>query len=231
MKTTIKICFVLDCTESMGPWMQIAKDTIQSLIYDVREQHFGASFQVAFVGYRDYGSQERHVVIEFLDPEALVRAIRPIQPADGDDEAEDVAWGLLHASNLAWDHADVRLIYHIADAPAHGDIFTAQYVSDRFPEGDPAYLDPRMILKTWSQHGYHYTFVRINSTTDTMVEHFHNTYIGPGTFRTIDLSQRGPLGFRESVRDSIDQTLTRYSATQDPREGSGSPTQQSYSQD
>jgi hypothetical protein len=218
MRTTVKICFVVDCTESMGPWMQAAKDHIQTIIYDMREQHFGANFQVGFVGYRDYGSQERHIVIDFTEAEQLVRTIRPIQPLDGDDEAEDVAWGLFHASNLSWDPADVRMVYHIADAPAHGDLFTGRHASDRFPEGDPKFLDPRSSIRKWAEEGYHYTFVQITHLTDTMVEQFHNAFLGSGTFRVIDLTRRGPQGFLDTVRESIDQTLTQHTSSQDPRE-------------
>lgn len=218
MRTTVKICFVMDCTASMGPWMQAAKDHIQELIYNAREEHPEAAFQVAFVGYRDYGSSQRHIVFEFMDAEELVRHIRPIKPADGDDEAEDVAWGLFHASKLSWANATIRMVYHIADAPAHGDFYTRGHVSDRFPEGDPKFLDPRQMIREWSQEGVHYTFVRITRLTDTMVDHFHNAWIGNGTFRVIDLSQRGPHGFLGAIRDSMNETLTQHTSSQDPGE-------------
>jgi hypothetical protein len=228
MRTTVKICFVMDCTESMGPWMQAAKDHIQELIYDARAMYENAQFEVAFVGYRDYGSTQQHVVHDFMGPEELVRHIRPIAPAGGDDEAEDVAWGLFHASQLTGGHANVKMVYHIADAPAHGDFFTRGHVSDRYPEGDPKFLDPRQMIKEWSNQGYHYTFVRITRLTDTMVEHFHNVWVSGGTFRVIDLSRQGPRGFLESVRDSLNETLTQHSASRDPAEESDNPRQPSY---
>ncbi len=229
MKTTVKICFVMDCTESMGPWMQAAKDHIQELIYDARETYLDASFDVAFVGYRDYGSKQQHIVFDFMGPEELVRHIRPIKPKDGDDEAEDVAWGLFYASKLNWGEAGVKMIYHIGDAPAHGDFFTRRHVSDRYPEGDPKFLDPRQMIREWSQQGYHYTFVRITRFTDTMVEHFHNSWIGGGTFRVIDLSRRGPHGFLDAVRDSLNDTLTQCTVSQDQAEELDNPRQQSCS--
>jgi hypothetical protein len=184
----------------------------------MREQHFGAVFEVGFEGYRDYGSDQQHIVIDFTEPEELVRKIRNIKPKEGDDEAEDVAWGLSHASKLSWGDADVKMIYHIGDAPAHGDVFTGGDVSDRFPEGDPKFLDPRQMIKEWSNQGYHYTFVRITHLTDTMIEHFHNAWTGNGTFRVIDLSNRGPHGFLDAVRDSVNETLTQRISTQDPGE-------------
>jgi hypothetical protein len=205
--------------------MDAAKDHIQELIYDARAQHPDSRFEVGFVGYRDYGSKRQHIVFDFMEPEELVRHIRPIQPLDGDDEAEDVAWGLFHTSTLSWGNANVKMVYHIADAPAHGDFFTRGHVSDRFPEGDPKFLDPRQMIKEWSHQGYHYTFVRITRFTDTMVEHFHNVWMGSGTFRVIDLSQRGPHGFLDTIRESINETLTQHTASQDPAEGSDSPRQ------
>lgn len=198
--------------------MQAAKDHIQTIIYDMREQHFGAAFEVGFVGYRDYGSDEQYIVIDFTEPEQLVRKIRPIQPKEGDDEAEDVAWGLRHARKLTWGNAPIKMVYHIADAPAHGEFFHRGNVSDRFPEGDPRFLDPRQSIKEWSYEGYHYTFVRITRTTDTMIDHFHNAWTGNGTFRVIDLSHRGPNGFLDAIRDSVNETLTQHISTQDPGE-------------
>ncbi len=213
--------------------MQAAKDRIQELIYELRKKHSHPKtvFDIGFVGYRDYGSSERHIVFDFTEAEALVRYIRPIQPKDGDDEAEDVAWGLFHASNLNWAHADIRLVYHIGDAPAHGDFFTRGHVSDRFPEGDPDFLDPRQIIKEWAQQGYHYTFVRINRTTDTMVQLFHDVYtsVESGSFRVIDLSRRGPDGFLETICESVDETLTQHTASQGQAEETGNPKQPSCS--
>jgi len=208
----------------MGPWMEAAKEHIQTIIYDMRERYCDAAFDVGFVGYRDYGSRRQHIVFDFTGAEELVRLIRPIKPKDGDDEAEDVAWGLYHASKLNWENCNIRMVYHIADAPAHGDFFHRGHVTDRFPEGDPKFLDPRQMIREWSQQEYHYTFVRITRKTDTMTEHFHNAWCAGGTFRVIDLSRRGPHGFLDSIRDSIDDTLTQHTSSQDPAEESDSPT-------
>lgn len=198
--------------------MEAAKEHIQTLIYEARGQYPDADFQVGFVGYRDYGSAEQHIVFDFQDAEDLVRHIRPLRAKEGDDEAEDVAWGLHHASTLAWGNANVRMVYHIGDAPAHGDFYTRGHVTDRFPEGDPKHLDPRLVIKGWAHYGYHYTFVRITRLTDTMINHFEKAWIGRGSFRVIDLSQRGPHGFLDAVRDSMNETLTQHISTQDPGE-------------
>ncbi len=229
MRRTVKTCFVMDCTASMGPWMQAAKENIQELIYSARGENPDATFLVAFVGYRDYGSDQQYIVFDFTEPEELVRKLRAVRPQDGEDEAEDVAWGLFHASELSWENSDVRMVYHIADAPAHGDFFTDGRVTDRFPEGDPKFLDPRQMIKEWSQRGYHYTFIRITHLTDTMIDHFQNCWLGSGMFRVLDLSQRGPHGFLEAVRESINETLTQYTSSQDQGEGSDNPRQLSCS--
>ena len=157
-------------------------------------------------------------MFDFQGAEELVRRIRSIEPSGGEDEAEDVAWGLFHASKLSWADSDVKLIYHIADAPAHGDLYTQGQVSDRFPMGDPKFLDPRQMIREWSEQGYHYTFVRITRQTDTMVDTFHNAWVGSGSFRVIDLSQRGPRGFLDAIRESLNETLTQHTSPQDPVE-------------
>lgn len=218
MKTTVNLCFVMDCTASMGPWMRAAKESIQTLIYEARAQHPDAVFQVGFVGYRDYGSQTQHVIVDFTDPEEVVRQIAPLRAEGGGDDAEDVAWGLWHANELLWNTPTVGMIYHIADAPAHGKIFTQGNVSDHYPDGDPKHLDPRLMIKVWSHFGYHYTFVRITDFTDTMVEHFHNAYTEGGTFRVMDLTHEGSRGFLDGMRVSMNETLTQCISAQDPVE-------------
>jgi hypothetical protein len=60
-------------------------------------------------------------------------------------------------------------------------------VSDRYPRGDPLGLQLDQIVEHFSSLDVDFTFVKINDSTDTMLEAFHNSYAHGGVFRVLDL--------------------------------------------
>jgi hypothetical protein len=213
----------MDCTASMQPWILQAKTRMVELIDQVRKQHPTANILVSFVGYRDFGDSEPAIVFPFQNAEDLMNRIRDVDAEGGDDCAEDVVLGLQCALYQDWSDADVKILFHIADAPAHGTAFHTIDVSDRYPRGDPNGLDPRDFVEKMSFLDIHYTFVKIHACTDTMLEQFHNCYVKGGTFAVIDLSpQRArdggdPVNFSESLARSITQSITQhYTSSQAP---------------
>jgi hypothetical protein len=66
-KPTIDLCFVMDCTGSMAPAIDAARAKIQEIIQYVRDEFRGlGAFNIAIVGYRDYGDTPQHEV--YTDP-------------------------------------------------------------------------------------------------------------------------------------------------------------------
>lgn len=173
----------------MQSWIDAARDQIQQMIANMREEFPRTEFRVGFVGYRDYGDHERTIVLPFsADIDGLRHAISRIEAAGGSDIAEDVVSGLQLAENMfhTVPLSTVRHIIHIADAPAHGMQFHPPHISDRFPRGDPSGADLLQLVRSISQT-IDYTFVRIDSSTDTMIEQFHNSWNSPRLFRVADL--------------------------------------------
>lgn len=200
----------MDCTASMEPWIHQARTRMVELTDEVRTQHPYATLQTCFVGYRDYGDEERLIVVPFDTPSQTMERIQCVQAEGGDDCAEDVARGLEVAVHQDWSHADVKMVFHIADAPAHGVAFHSANVSDRFPRGDPDGLDPRDFVEKMSFIDIHYTFVKIHPSTDTMIEVFHNCYTQGGSFRVLDLSrQRDHRNVFHDDADVLGLELTR----------------------
>jgi hypothetical protein len=220
----VKIAFVLDCTGSMEAWIYEAKSKIQEIIRSNCEEHPRAHFEIALVAYRDHGDLVRMRVVNFTTPGQIVEALETIRAEGGDDAAEDVAGALHRACGLAWGHSQVRMLFHIADAPAHGLEYHTLNVSDRFPEGDPEGKDPEDSLRHLSTTGVDYTFVRITSSTDKMIDVFHGVYTG--RFRVIDLhpqSYDGRYGVRHenmaellspAVSRAVSQAVTQYTSSQ-----------------
>jgi hypothetical protein len=183
----VKICFVMDCTGSMEPWIEQAKTRIVQIMRGVSVDVPNARCRVGFVGYRDYGDLEQSIVIPFQHPEDTMERIQGVQAQGGDDVAEDVAHGLRNALHMDWSDADVRMVVHIADAPAHGRNYHSPLVSDRYPRGDPSGLNLEEIVQCLSSLAIDFTFVKINDSTDTMIETFHNCFAYDGSFRVLDL--------------------------------------------
>jgi hypothetical protein len=184
---TVKICFVVDCTGSMEPWIAQAKTRMTEITDNVAYEYPHARCRVGFVGYRDYGDRERLFTVPFQHPADAMEQIRGVEAEGGDDTAEDVAHGLDAAANMEWSGAAVRIVVHIADAPAHGFMYHDITMSDRYPHGDPTGLDLDTLVQRLSSLGIDFTFVKINDSTDTMLEAFHNSYGHGGTFRVLDL--------------------------------------------
>ena len=211
----VKVCFVMDCTSSMEPWIRTARSEILNLIDSVEERHPHADIQVAFVGYRDHGDAERIILHDFSDVPDLINTLNRVVATGGDDAAEDVAGGLRQAHTLSWSNADLSLLYHIADAPAHGLFYHDEDVSDTYPEGDPFGLDPATIVRQFVREGFHYTFVRITRHTDRMVDVFENAArSGPGRFSVLDMAGRSRHQLAGQLYTSLDETITQYTASQ-----------------
>jgi hypothetical protein len=202
----------MDCTSSMGPYIEAAKREIAATIEELERDYPTSRFEVAFIGYRDYGDEEQSIQIGWGTVESLLDRLQGIEAKGGFDAAEDVAHGLLHVAELAWT-ADVRILVHIGDAPPHGIRYHRPSVSDRFPDGDPDGVDCLTIVSSLSTRNINYTFMRINHSTDTMVELFHNSYIGPGRFRVVGLRQ-----FHQLVSDAVSDSIDRHTSSQDLEE-------------
>ena len=185
--TRVKLAFVLDCTGSMEPWIHAAKTKIREMVDKVVQEHEDADVQVGLVGYRDYHDRERFIIEDFTTPERVMQRLYTVEADGGGDEAEDVAHALQQTMGLFWDEAEVRMVVHIADAPAHGLMFHEPHIGDEFPNGDPEYVDPRNSMRLMSREAFFYTFVKITSATDTMLDAFHNAWNGAGMFQVIDL--------------------------------------------
>jgi len=49
----LELCLLLDCTGSMGSWIQRSKDTLKQIIEQVKKENEALTVRVCFIGYRD----------------------------------------------------------------------------------------------------------------------------------------------------------------------------------
>lgn len=119
--TLIDHAFLMDCTGSMGSYIQTAKDKILDLVMDLSEEYPNLALRLAFIGYRDitdWGPEEdQFISIQFTQDHNKFRTdLLRVNADGGGDLAEDVYSGLLAAVELDW-KADIRMMTLLSDAP------------------------------------------------------------------------------------------------------------------
>ena len=86
---SLDVCFLVDCTGSMSPFIAVAKDQIRtilqggdSVISKVKAAHNGIELEVraGLLGYRDIGEEASEVLIPFTtDTDSLLRVRRSLR--------------------------------------------------------------------------------------------------------------------------------------------------------
>ena len=63
----LDLCLVLDCTASMGSWIERSKATLKTIIGNVKAQNEGLTVRASFVGYRDITDRDRFDIKDFTE--------------------------------------------------------------------------------------------------------------------------------------------------------------------
>ena len=169
----LDVCFVMDCTGSMGPWMEASKQTIKDMIAALPDSE--PHKRIAFVGYKDFGDGPAQVHPFTEDISAVINFIDRQQAGGGDDFPEDVAGGLAAAVGLQW-ASQARTVVLIADAPCHGQHHHAFGDTDSYPAGDPTGLSMRTLMQAFRGSHIDFTFVQLLSDTDKMQRNLQLAY-------------------------------------------------------
>ncbi|MDP2342385.1 MAG: vWA domain-containing protein [Deltaproteobacteria bacterium] len=137
----IDLCFAIDCTNSMGPFIAAAQQQAQHILNTLADQS-QADLRVAVVGYRDHGHDgELCDVFAFQPMSERARVSAALHGltayCNGNtDGAEAVFSGLVAALGLGWREQSMRVIVLVGDAPPHGQGANQEPFPDRY-ETDP----------------------------------------------------------------------------------------------
>jgi Mg-chelatase subunit ChlD len=133
----VSICFVLDTTGSMERHILGVKNKIATIVESIQRSH-AEICGISFIGYKDWCDGDEHFeVLNFTCNVSLFKSfVSAIVATGGGDIPEDVLGGLKKAAiALNWpSNSGTRIVFHIADAPPHGNPFYHSY-SDEFPSG------------------------------------------------------------------------------------------------
>ncbi|CBJ25694.1 ATP-binding region, ATPase-like [Ectocarpus siliculosus] len=173
----VDLCFVMDCTGSMGSWINQAKKKLFAIIEQTKKDIANLELRVAFVGYRDFEGHDNQYEgpYDFHSEEQLPQLeakLKKISAGGGCGYVADVAGGLKHATTLSWS-SPVRLCILFADAPCHGKMY--HDVPDQYPKGCPKGVDPSNMIYQLHKLGVDFYFIRIAQVTDKMVDIFQSS--------------------------------------------------------
>ena len=166
---TIDQVFVMDCTGSMGSYIDTAKTKILELASKVSEKYPKKNLRLGFIGYRDItdwsAKKLQHISIPFsTDYNSFKNTLETtVFASGGGDLPEDVFTGLQAASDLKW-KGGVRMLTLLSDAP-HNE-----------KTGRKSYLDFKPVLQKFSDAArnsdavFSFSFFKIGSGTGDLGE-------------------------------------------------------------
>eukprot|EP00961_Rhodomonas_salina_P088489 1190052-Rhodomonas_salina.1 len=226
-RASVDVCFVMDCTGSMGSWITACQERVMDIAAQVQammeKQGKTATVRMAFVAYRDYtgkGTSYDNPGIDICpftdDIEQLRGVVQRQRASGGGDGPEDICGGLREAQKLSW-QARAKHLFLIADAPCHGQKYHT--MADNYPGGDPTGLVPEEQLvqimgDSTGTKGINVTFVKINTGTDQMVNVFnaHCQAKIPGPppkqIKVVDLSKStGAASISENFGRAVEEEI------------------------
>jgi hypothetical protein len=205
---TVDLCFVMDATGSMGHHITGVKDQIRSIIGELQRAMADLNYRLSFVVYRDVGDgASRFQVHDFSSSiTELERFAGSIVASGGGDECEDVVGGLAIAADMKWLFHNKMLVL-CADAPCHGSMYHVG-CNDDYPSGVfPGSKDPAAVLAKLKQNGVQITFLKLNSTTDKMIQEFNRLVGGGIEIVNLDCAKLA-ASIKESVKASLTKSIT-----------------------
>jgi len=214
MTKTLKVCFMIDCTSSMEPWISAAKHKTLNLLEDLCEKNKDFKIYVSLIGYRDFG-EEMYRVDFTEDHTKIYNKLMDMKALGGDDQAEDVAGAYSWATSLQWG-ADVNALFHITDAPNHGMKYHDERVEDHFPNGHPD-INLLKEVRVLACREVDLTLFRLNRSTDIMYNLMEEEYlkIKDTGFRVVDFLRSRDTADNVFYTEVSSQLITSMSA-EDP---------------
>ena len=117
------ILIILDTTNSMGKYLKILKEKLNSVIEQIKQNCPLAIIYLGFIGYKDFCDLElgdEYLDLELtLNHDKIYNNIKDIEVDGGGDIPEDVAGAFEMALKKHWGKG-YKIAFLITDAPCHG---------------------------------------------------------------------------------------------------------------
>lgn len=174
--SNVDICFLIDATESMKPWIDSVTFQIKNLIKKASEDYKGFNYRVGYIAYRDFDLREKSFeYFDFTDkPEKMEASLAKLQAIGGGDLAEDINGGLQKVLRyMSW-KGNIKILVHFADAPCHGKRFHNLEDDHDQPKSD---VDWSELLSEVKEIGINYNFIELDGKkTKKMTDEFEKMW-------------------------------------------------------
>jgi len=140
----LDLMFIMDCTASMGSYINSCKRDINEIVKIIKEENDGVKVRLSFVGYRDFDCGKTALSeLEFTtDVDKFKSFMNGVSARGGGDAAEDMCSGFESALKKNWNLNSTKVGVIITDAPCHGAKYQPNiYSSDDYKNGDPQNRD------------------------------------------------------------------------------------------
>lgn len=177
---SLDLMFIIDCTDTMGPWIAACRNKIADIINFVKTQFFKMNVRVSFIGYRDYFTENsKDALLHFnvfkfsSDMSACASFLSKLQPLSNEDLCEDVAGGLKMGLQQEW-KSTLKYAILIADYPNHGSKYwpnpkkgsTHKY--DSYPNGKLNAPTIESLIRKYADQNICFNAVSITEETNVM---------------------------------------------------------------
>ena len=203
----VDLCFCLDATGSMGHIINCVKDEIRNIIRDMQKAMRQFKVKLALVVYRDPEDGADH--FEIFDFNSSISAfetkLASVRAHGGGDQCEDVIGGLKKTSELSWSLSN-KVMIMCGDAPCHG----ARYYTsagDNHKSGLPGVERAEPFLKDLIQKGVQTVFLKLNSSTDKMIQVF-NEEVGREYIDQVAIEGLDGASLSAAVTKTVKASLT-----------------------
>ncbi len=202
---TVDVCFILDCTGSMGSYIAECKAHVLRIMERLRDETSIKCANVAFIAYRDYNDDGRVESADFKpssNAQSVIDLINEQNASGGNDIPEDLLAGITRANTLSWT-SHIRVAVIITDAEAHGySSGLDNYKSGRCPDQHAPHLDLKeSILYLKDRIGCDVLFCKLNDGTKNTMGMIQEQY-RDGGYGVISLSE-GANAFADNVLGGI----------------------------
>ena len=148
----LDLAFAMDCTGSMGSYINSARDNIRKIVEEIVASE-KSDVRLALVEYRDHPPQDASFVTRTHDFTGSAKTMKgwldSCSADGGGDTPEAVADALHDILKLNWRQDATKICVCISDAPPHG--LGCGY--DEFPNGCPAGIDPMTVAHQLAEKG------------------------------------------------------------------------------
>jgi hypothetical protein len=203
----LQLAFLVDCTLSMKTYIDNLVACLETVIDKAIDENPEWTVECALIGYRDFFDPIGPTIDFKKNIRAVRDALSTIEALGGRDTCEDVHSGLIRTAHLSWDRfAASKVIFHIADGPAHGIKYHAPDVEDDYPNISNDLCD--IMTEDLAMRDIHYTLGRINYTTDIMSDLFRDAYVKCVQFGSLARFSELPVTTSSEMETALYKTIS-----------------------